>query len=143
MSASQQLDSQILSDAGSISSDYSDLMSLVTRQAMSAIDITVSENSDGTFNSSDIMAFMSNIGSVGTIASKEAVGVNTVDVLYASFPIFLYLNAHIGEYLLSPLLVAQSTTLYTQPYASRGFSLSLPGTIKVLIAKGLAHVAIT
>ena len=74
MSASQQLDSQILSDAGSISSDYSDLMSLVTRQAMSAIDITVSENSDGTFNSSDIMAFMSNMGSVGTIASKEAVG---------------------------------------------------------------------
>ena len=65
MSASKQLDSQILNDASKISSSYGDLLSLVARQAMSAIEITVSKNSDGTFNSSDVMAFMKDMGEVG------------------------------------------------------------------------------
>ena len=51
--------------AQNISSNYADLLSLITRQAMSAIEITVSKNPDGSFNSSDIMAFMKDTGTVG------------------------------------------------------------------------------
>lgn len=65
LNASEILDDQILTDSQNISSVYGDLLSLVTRQAMSAVEITVSKNSDGTFNSSDIMAFMKNMGSIG------------------------------------------------------------------------------
>lgn len=65
MHLSTQLDSQIINDATKISLDYPDLLSLVARQAMSAIEITVSKNADGSYNSSDIMAFMKDIGDVG------------------------------------------------------------------------------
>lgn len=60
-----QLDFQIVNDAMKISLDYPDLLSLVARQAMSAIEITVSKNADGSYNSSDIMAFMKDMGDVG------------------------------------------------------------------------------
>ncbi|KLO08004.1 DUF1793-domain-containing protein [Schizopora paradoxa] len=119
MSASKQLDSQILNDATKVSSSYGDLLSLVARQAMSAIEITVSKNADGSFNSSDVMAFMKDMGNVGA-------GVNAVDVLYAAFPMYLYLNPALGGYLLQPLLVAQDTTSYTQPYAAQGLDANYP-----------------
>jgi len=47
---------------------------------------------------------------MGSVASG---GVNAVDVLYAAFPMYLYLNAEIGGYLLTPLLEAQQNTAYT------------------------------
>lgn len=65
MSLSTQLDSQIINDAAKISPNYPDLLSLIARQAMSAIEITVSKSADGSFNSSDIMAFMKDMGDVG------------------------------------------------------------------------------
>ncbi|KLO07713.1 DUF1793-domain-containing protein [Schizopora paradoxa] len=109
-----RLDSQISTDALKTSSKYSELLSLVARQAVSSIEITVSKNVDGSFNSSDIMAFMKDMGNVGVG------GVNAVDVLYAAFPMYMYLNPNIGGYLLRPLLVAQDTPEYTQPYAAQG-----------------------
>lgn len=54
-----------MNDARYVSTDYPDLLSLVSRQAMSAIEITVLKNVDGSFNSSDIMAFMKDMGDVG------------------------------------------------------------------------------
>ncbi len=57
-----QLDNQITGDALKLSLNYPDLLSLVARQAMSALEITVSKNADGSFNSSDIMAFMKDDG---------------------------------------------------------------------------------
>ena len=65
MNMSTHLDTQIINDSASISQSYADLLSLVARQAMSAIEITLSENSDGSLNSSDIMAFMMDMGGVG------------------------------------------------------------------------------
>lgn len=44
---------------------------------------------------------------------------NPVEVLYASFPFFLYLNASYGGQLLSPLLEFQDSSQWTQPYAAR------------------------
>ncbi|KLO07007.1 DUF1793-domain-containing protein [Schizopora paradoxa] len=111
MNLAKQLDSQIINDSTDISQSYADLLSLVTRQAMGAIEITISKNVDGSFNSSDIMAFMMDMG---------------VDVLYAAFPMYLYLNPDLGGYLLRPLLVAHDNPLYSQPYAARGLATSFP-----------------
>ncbi len=65
LGASAQLDNQITGDALKLSLNYPELLSLVTRQAMSALEITVSKNPDGSFNSSDVMAFMKDMGNVG------------------------------------------------------------------------------
>lgn len=65
MNLSKQLDNQIISDAANISLPYIDLLSLVARQSMSAIEITLSKNPDGSLNPSDIMAFMVDMGNVG------------------------------------------------------------------------------
>lgn len=62
---SKQLDLQIMNDAADFSPEYFDLLSLVARQAMSALEITVPKDADGNFNSSDVMAFMKNMGSIG------------------------------------------------------------------------------
>ncbi|KLO09278.1 DUF1793-domain-containing protein [Schizopora paradoxa] len=118
--ASNQLDKQIAGHSADISSNLSDLLILVTRQAMSALEITVSKNPDGSLNSSDIMAFMKDMGSVG------GGGVNAVDVMYAAFPMYLYLNPAIGGYLLKPLLVAQDTPQYSQPYAAQNLGVDFP-----------------
>lgn len=65
MNLSKQVDSQIVGDGLKVSSKYSDLLSLVVRQALSAIEITVSKNDDGSFNANDIMAFLKDMGGVG------------------------------------------------------------------------------
>ena len=44
--------------------------------------------------------------------------VNTVDIIYASMPIYLYLNPSILGYLLSPLLEYQEGSQYTNSYAA-------------------------
>ena len=38
--------------------------------------------------------------------------------MYASFPMFLYLNASLGGLLLDPLLQYQNSKLYNNPYAA-------------------------
>lgn len=44
---------------------------------------------------------------------------NPVEVIYASFPFFLYMNASYGGQLLAPLLEFQDSQQWTQPYAAR------------------------
>jgi len=44
--------------------------------------------------------------------------VNPVEIIYASFPAFLYLNATLAGRLLEPLLEFQSSELYGQAYAA-------------------------
>ena len=45
--------------------------------------------------------------------------VNAVDVLYAAFPMYLYLNPALGGYLLRPLLEGQDNEAYDIPYAAQ------------------------
>lgn len=45
--------------------------------------------------------------------------VTPVEVLYASFPAFLYVNASYGGYLLEPILEYSNSTLWTFPYAPK------------------------
>ncbi|PAV15279.1 hypothetical protein PNOK_0904000 [Pyrrhoderma noxium] len=109
LTASIELDNKLISTANSISTEYAGLISLVTRSAMSAIEYTILKNNQ---NISDVKAFMKNMGNVGSGQ------VNAVDVIYAAMPIYLYLNPDIIGYLLSPLLDAQLSSLYTNPFSA-------------------------
>ncbi|KAI1785602.1 hypothetical protein LXA43DRAFT_1065747 [Ganoderma leucocontextum] len=93
------LDQKITSAAAKISSQYSDVVSLATRQTMGALDITVGTDSSGNLIPSDIKIFMKNFGSDHRV--------NPVEHIYGAFPAFLYLNASIGGALLDPLLASQ------------------------------------
>ena len=61
------LDTQLKNAAGSISSSYSDLVSLSTRQVFGSLDITVSQDSQGKPDPSDVMVFMKDIGASGFV----------------------------------------------------------------------------
>ncbi|KAJ3710764.1 hypothetical protein DFJ43DRAFT_1170473, partial [Lentinula guzmanii] len=51
-------DAQVNSDASAISSEYAGLVSLSIRQLVGALEITLSKNSDGSFNNSDVIVFL-------------------------------------------------------------------------------------
>lgn len=58
MSSANTFDSKISSDASAISTDYASIVALSVRQVLGAIEITLSKNSDGSFNTDDVMVFM-------------------------------------------------------------------------------------
>ncbi|KAK0482633.1 hypothetical protein IW261DRAFT_1592352 [Armillaria novae-zelandiae] len=97
------LDNKVISDARQISDDYADLVGLAARQAL-AVDITVSKGRDNQWNTSDVMIFMKDMGHSGRV--------NPVEILYASFPAYLYFNATWAGYLLEPLLRYQQSSQY-------------------------------
>ncbi len=49
------------SDAGAISADYAAIVALSIRQGFGGIEITVSKNHDGSFDSSNTLAFMKGV----------------------------------------------------------------------------------
>lgn len=63
LAASIELDNSLIDASRNISNDYADLISLVTRQTMSAIEYTIDR---GSLNTSDVKAFMKNMGDVGS-----------------------------------------------------------------------------
>ncbi|KAK0246464.1 DUF1793-domain-containing protein [Armillaria nabsnona] len=111
------LDNKIMSDAGQISDNYADLVTLAARQAL-AVDITVSKDSQGQWNTSDVMTFMRDVGN-----SRR---VNPVEILYAAFPAYLYFNTTWAGYLLQPLLRYQQSSQYTKTYAAPDLGSSYP-----------------
>ena len=84
---------------------------------MAGTELTVG-GSAGSFNTSDVKMFMKDIGSSGRV--------NPVEVLYASFPFFLSINASYGACLLKPVLDYASSSAWTQPYAPRDIGLWSP-----------------
>ncbi|KAI0696707.1 hypothetical protein BC835DRAFT_1414100 [Cytidiella melzeri] len=113
---SAQLDTAILQKAASISTNYADLVSLAARQAMAGVEVTMSPG-----NSSDVKMFMKDIGS--TSANSR---VSPVEVLYASFSSFLYMNVSYGGYLLEPLLEFSNSSRWTFNYAPSDLGLNYP-----------------
>ncbi|KAG6830824.1 hypothetical protein H0H92_014476 [Tricholoma furcatifolium] len=110
LSRAQALDSQINSDASAISAEYAAVVELSVRQALGATEITISKNSDGSWNTSDILVFLKEISSDGNV--------NTVDVIFPAWPILLYLNPDLGKYLLEGLFRYQATGLYPNKWSS-------------------------
>ncbi|KAI0347134.1 DUF1793-domain-containing protein [Trametopsis cervina] len=109
LSRAQSFDSKVQSDASVISSDYAAIAALSVRQAFGATELTISKNTDGSFNSSDIMMFMKEISSDGNV--------NTVDVIFPSWPVLLYTNPTLGKYLLLPLFAYQATGQYPNKWS--------------------------
>ncbi|KAG6830826.1 hypothetical protein H0H92_014478 [Tricholoma furcatifolium] len=58
LSRAQAMDSQINSDANTISPAYAAVVELSVRQALGATEITLAKNSDGSWNTSDILMFL-------------------------------------------------------------------------------------
>ncbi|KAJ7189656.1 hypothetical protein GGX14DRAFT_484556 [Mycena pura] len=112
------LDQQILQDAGAVSQNYADLVSLATRQTMAGVELTVSTNSTGGWDTSDVMAFMKDVG--------NSQRVNPTEMIYAAMPALMYFNASLIGSLLEPLLQFQNSSQYTSPYAAPDLGTSYP-----------------
>ena len=128
------LDQKIMGAAEKISSQYSDIVALATRQTMSALDITVGTDSSGNRAPDDVKVFMKNLGTNLFVLSLPIATfvlicvysrVNPVEHIYAAFPTFLYLNASIGGALLQPLLESQAS-LTDQPFAAQDIGATYP-----------------
>ncbi|EMD40792.1 hypothetical protein CERSUDRAFT_103175 [Gelatoporia subvermispora B] len=111
-------DAQVNADASQISSNYAGLVALSIRQGFGAIEITLSKDASGQFNTSDIMAFLKEISSDGNV--------NTVDVIFPTWPLLLYTNPAIGKYLLIPLFAYQATGQYPNAWAVHDMGASYP-----------------
>ncbi|RPD54725.1 hypothetical protein L226DRAFT_560384 [Lentinus tigrinus ALCF2SS1-7] len=110
-------DEKVMGDAAKVSPQYVDLISLVTRQVMAALDITVLGGSGSNGQTTDVKAFMRDTGS--------STRVNPVETMFAAFPTYLYLNASLGGALLAPLLESQDN-LSGQPYAAQDIGGNYP-----------------
>ncbi|KAK7045353.1 hypothetical protein VNI00_007602 [Paramarasmius palmivorus] len=99
-SRAEILDDKILSEARKVSPNYADLVSLSARQTFGGVETAVS-------SSGSARMFMKDVG----ISQR----VNPVEVIYASLPAYLYINATWGRYLLEPLLENQQSSLYAAP----------------------------
>ncbi|KAJ7091741.1 hypothetical protein C8R44DRAFT_719651 [Mycena epipterygia] len=112
------LDQKILQDAGAVSQNYRDLISLATRQAMAGVEITVSVTAAGEWNTSDVQAFMKDVGNTQRV--------NPTETIYAALPAFMYLNASLTGLLLEPMLRFQNSSEYNNPYAAPDLGTSYP-----------------
>ncbi|KAH9052710.1 hypothetical protein EDB87DRAFT_1835643 [Lactarius vividus] len=119
-SRAQKLDQKILQAAAPVSDLLGDLVSLATAQVYGSIHLTVGIEANGTYNESDVMMFMKNIG------GSETNRVNAVETLYSAFPAFMSIDATLGRPLLEPLFQLQASPNYTIPYAAADLGSSYP-----------------
>ncbi|PCH41119.1 DUF1793-domain-containing protein [Wolfiporia cocos MD-104 SS10] len=104
-------DTKVLTDSSqsSMPINYHSIVLLSIRQAFGGIEITISKDSNGSYNTSDVTAFLKEISSSGYIS--------TVDNIFSAWPLFLYTNPLIGKALLLPLLEYQAAGLYSNKWA--------------------------
>lgn len=115
-SESTKLDDLIQSiGTSSYGSNYSDILALSVRQTYGGIEITIPDDS---LDIIDTRAFIKEISSDGNI--------NTVDVIYATFPIFYILSPDYLKLLLSPVFDYMGTDAYTKDYAVHEIGANYP-----------------
>ncbi|KAH9996263.1 DUF1793-domain-containing protein [Russula vinacea] len=119
-SRAQQLNNKILQDAASVSNALGDLVSLAIAQVYGSTQLTIGTDASGNLNKSDVMMFMKNIGGV------QASRVNAVEVLFAAFPAFMYIDPSLGAPLLEPLFRLQASPNYTIPFAAADLGSKYP-----------------
>ncbi|KAI0353583.1 DUF1793-domain-containing protein [Trametes cingulata] len=118
LARAKALDAQVNKDASKVSGDYASIVALSIRQAFGASEITLCKTSSGDFNTSDIMVFMKELSSDGNV--------NTVDVIFPAWPMYLYINPVLGKQLLLPLLEYQATGQYPNTWAVHDVGASYP-----------------
>lgn len=72
------------------------------------------------------MVFMKNYGTYGSDSGGQTQSVNTVDAIFAAFPVFLYLNPELGGGLLRPLLEYMDSSAFTLNYAAKNIGSANP-----------------
>ncbi|KAJ5540331.1 hypothetical protein N7513_008663 [Penicillium frequentans] len=99
----------LISSTGSSSfgSNYSDVLALSVRQVYGGIEVTIPNES---LDTSETRAFIKEISSDGNI--------NTVDVIYATFPIFYVLSPDYIKLLLTPVFEYMATDAYSRELRS-------------------------
>ncbi|KAA6412514.1 MAG: glutaminase [Lasallia pustulata] len=103
---SQYIDSTLQSKGNVAgSSNYSDIILLSTRQVFGALDLTIPNDS---LNTGDFMVFLKEISSDGDV--------NTVDVIYATFPIFYVMCPEYIRLLLEPVVQYLETGRWKEPW---------------------------
>ncbi|KAJ8587203.1 DUF1793-domain-containing protein [Rhizopogon salebrosus TDB-379] len=118
LSRAQVFDEKVSSDASAISSNYAGIVALSIRQAFGALELTLSKNSDGSWNTDDVLMFLKEISSDGNV--------NTVDVIMPAWPVLLYSNPTLGKYLLLGLFEYQATGQYPNAWAAHDLGSSYP-----------------
>lgn len=118
LTTANTFDAKVQSDASAINADYAAIVALSIRQAMGAIELTISKGSDGSWNTSDTLVFLKEISSDGNV--------NTVDVIFPSWPVLLYTNPVLGKYLLLGLLEYQATGQYPNKWSAHDLGASYP-----------------
>ncbi|TFK82313.1 DUF1793-domain-containing protein [Polyporus arcularius HHB13444] len=111
-------DAQVEADAKKVSDDYASIVALSIRQGFGATEITVSKNGDGSFDTSNALTFMKEISSSGNV--------NTVDVIFPAWPLFLYTSPEIGKQLLLPLLEYQMSGQYPNKWCTHDMGSHYP-----------------
>jgi hypothetical protein len=124
MNRSATIDTSITSAASSISSDYADLVSLSLKLTIGALDITVGEKQDRSLDPTDVKVFMKDMGFSRYELSHPPYRLNIhvsrtnpVEVIYAAFPSFLYVQANYLMYLLDALLQFQASSATSNNFA--------------------------
>ncbi|QRV90571.1 hypothetical protein RhiJN_18589 [Ceratobasidium sp. AG-Ba] len=118
VAAAWAIDSKIYNDATPISADYTAITQLSLRQAFAGVELTISKTTGGGYNTSDVKVFMKEISSDGNV--------NTVDVIFPAWPLFLYLNPDMGRRLLEPLFQYQQTGLYPNKWSVHDIGSNYP-----------------
>jgi len=92
LQAAKAFDTNLQSAAAAYGPDYYPVLTLAARQVMAQVELTVSKNSDGTFNRDDTLMFM------------HGSRTSAIEELYASAPFWLYLNPELLRMLLQPII---------------------------------------
>lgn len=108
---------KLVEDTGTSSygTNYSDILALSVRQVYGGIEVTIPNDS---LDKSEARAFIKEISSDGNI--------NTVDVIFATFPIFYVLSPEIIKLLIAPVFEYMGTSAYARSYAVHEIGANYP-----------------
>ncbi|KAL8936572.1 MAG: hypothetical protein Q9216_004857 [Gyalolechia sp. 2 TL-2023] len=106
------IDSRATSAAGA---NYSDIVTLSVRQAYGAADLTIPAD---TLDPNDVTLFLKEISSDGNV--------NTVDVIYPTFPIFYVMDPEYIRLVLEPVVQYLEMGRWPQPWAIHDIGSSYP-----------------
>ncbi|TFK75792.1 DUF1793-domain-containing protein [Pluteus cervinus] len=116
--AADQFDAKIKADSLKISANYAAITTLSVRQAFGATEISIRKDSHGNYDTNSTLVFMKEISSDGNV--------NTVDVIFPAWPVFLYTSPVYGKYLLDALLQYVATGLYPNKWTVHDLGSSYP-----------------
>ncbi|KAI0375561.1 DUF1793-domain-containing protein [Pilatotrama ljubarskyi] len=105
LARAKAFDTQVNQDASKVSDDYASIVAISIRQAFGASELTVSKTSSELSTGSNV---------------------NTADVIFPTWPLFLYTNPVVGKQLLLPLFEYQATGQYPNAWAVHDIGASYP-----------------